>query len=293
MRFSDLQSFLNHSAVPGLPRGPEEMEVPILCYHRVVPDGAEDCIWTLGLAEFQGQIEWLASGGYQTISLRDLHRWQTQRARLPANPVVLTFDDGQEGFLERVAPILLEHNFRATLFLIAGMLDQKIHLTGGPPFRTLAAQEVTQLAEAGFDIQSHGLYHRDWTRLGAEQVHEEVAAAIPRLEELSGRPVQFVAYPYGRWTPRVRDLVEAAGILGACTTEPGTNPFHQDRFLLRRNVVLGRYAQRLLPWLRRQLRGIYRRVYRPSPSSPSVSFTGASPSTLPVKPPYGEVVREK
>lgn len=239
----------------------QDLRVPILCFHRVVPEGMEDCVWTLGLKQFERQIQGLAARGYQTISLSDLCRWQSQQAGLPSKPLILTFDDGQEGFLDRLAPILSQYRFRAALFLIAGMLGKEVHLEGGPPFRVMAPKEVAALAAAGFEIQSHGLYHRDWTRIEEEELREELTEPVRILEDLTRRPVQFLAYPYGRWTVRVRELVESAGFWGACTTDPGTNALHQNRFLLRRNMVLCRKGRWLFPWAVNRAREIHARLF--------------------------------
>jgi hypothetical protein len=50
--------------------------------------------------------------------------------------------------------------------------------------------------------------------------------------------VRFWSYPFGRWSMEVRAHIEAAGFVGACTILPGRNDFRQDRFLLKRNLIL-------------------------------------------------------
>lgn len=41
------------------------IRVPILCYHRVVPEGMEDCVWTLSIKEFERQMRRLAARGHR------------------------------------------------------------------------------------------------------------------------------------------------------------------------------------------------------------------------------------
>jgi len=45
-------------------------------------------------AEFEAQLAWLRSQGYQGIRLADLVYNLTQGRPLPEKPVILTFDDG-------------------------------------------------------------------------------------------------------------------------------------------------------------------------------------------------------
>src|SRR5436190_10813948 len=87
-------------------RGNSCVEVKILCFHRVVLDGKQDSVWTLGVGEFQHQIRRFAESGFHSISLTDLYNWQTASKALPAKPFVITFDDGHEGFSEFAAPVL-------------------------------------------------------------------------------------------------------------------------------------------------------------------------------------------
>jgi peptidoglycan/xylan/chitin deacetylase (PgdA/CDA1 family) len=221
--------------------------VRILCYHRVVADGYQDCEWSLGARDFERQIRQFAADGFQPISLEDVHNWQTESRPLPARPLVLTFDDGHEGFLEFAAPVLSKYNFRATIFVLAGQLGKQVHLRGGPPFRIMSRHQVATLTRSGFEIQSHGLDHSIWTLMTPKEIANELAQSAEILKEISGRPVKFAAYPYGVWSPQVRDAVEAAGYLGACTTMPGLNHLCQDRFLWKRDMVLNRKGC-LLAW---------------------------------------------
>ncbi|MBI4463149.1 MAG: polysaccharide deacetylase family protein [Acidobacteria bacterium] len=238
------------------------LRVPILCYHRVVPEGKQASLWTLGSQEFEQQLRRLAQSGHQTISLQALCQWQEGRATLPSKPLILTFDDGQEGFSEWVAPVLQKYRLGATLFLIAGELGKDVVLGGEPAFRVMSREEAGALARAGLDIQTHGLHHPDWTQIGPAEVEDELRESARILEGISGRAVKFFAYPYGCWNREVRDLAESLGFAAGCTTMPGHNGVDQDRFLLRRHLVLNRRRRCLLPWALYRTRELASRLRR-------------------------------
>src|SRR5439155_1557510 len=67
-------------------------ELPILNYHSV---GAAADDYTVPVAAFEEQLDWLASHGFHTVSLHDLAEWRQRRAPLPDKAIILTFDDGK------------------------------------------------------------------------------------------------------------------------------------------------------------------------------------------------------
>ncbi len=225
-----------------------QMKVPILCYHRVVPSHLANSPWTLTVDQFERGIRRLRERGFHGISLQELRDWQKNLSPLPPKPLVLTFDDGHEGFIERIAPVLQKHGFQATIFLIAGRMGQDAGLVGAT-FRIMGHEEVRALAAMGFDIEGHGLVHGDWTRMNLSEVQNEIAGSAKIIEDVAGRRPRFIAYPYGKWTKAVRNLVESLGFKGACTTEPGSNGPDQDPFQLKRDLVLPANAGSARAWI--------------------------------------------
>jgi peptidoglycan/xylan/chitin deacetylase (PgdA/CDA1 family) len=212
--------------------------VPILAYHRVVPEPDEKSGLTLGVNEFKRHVDYLASRGYQTISLTDFHNWQSSLSPLPPKPVILTFDDGYAGFLDHVAPILAKHGFSATIFLLAGRIGREVRWEGHRPLGIMSREEAAELARRGFDIQGHGVEHHDWTSIEPDAVREELTGSARIIEEITGRPVRFFAYPLGHSTAGVRELARSLGYCAGCTVRPGRNTFFQDSLLLKRDLVL-------------------------------------------------------
>ena len=228
------------------------IELPILCYHRIVPDGAQDSVWSLGVSAFQKQLERLRNGGYQSISMHTLTESRAGRATLPPKPILLTFDDGDERLPNYAAPLLLQYGFSATFFVVAGELGNTLRLDGGPPLQILSRRAVIDLSQQGFEIQSHGLRHSDWTMLNDKLLQKELVDSAAILEDLTGIAVRYLAYPYGQWSRKVRDRAERVGYLGGCTTLPGRNGSNTDMLLLRRTLVLNRKGRSFLPWARYQ-----------------------------------------
>ncbi len=64
------------------------------------------------------QLKWLTDNGYYYPSWFELRAYIDGTHSLPAKSVVLTFDDGQYGFLDYGIPLLEKYKVPATAFLI-------------------------------------------------------------------------------------------------------------------------------------------------------------------------------
>lgn len=228
------------------------LRIPILAYQRVSSDAGAERGLTVAVGNFSRQMALLARRGYQSVSLDDFRQWQTSLRPLPPHPVILTFDGGCREIREHVAPILKGHRFRATIFVRAHKAAESVAGDGQGDPAIMEPEAIKELARMGFDIGVEGLTHSDWTQVSVDIVRRELSESRRIIEQIVGQPPRFVAYPGGRWTSAIRNLIEASGFWGACTQDSGLNGFHQDRFLLKRNLILpGTRSSRLGRLLRR------------------------------------------
>ncbi|MBO0686667.1 MAG: polysaccharide deacetylase family protein, partial [Candidatus Dormibacteraeota bacterium] len=133
-----------------IPRGQPSVNVPILEYHyvRVNPNPTDQIGFNLSVtpADFAAQMAWLAGHGYHPIDLRDLRAYFAGQVDLPAQPVVLSFDDGYSDFYTAAWPVLSLHHFKAVSFVIPGFLGGMNYMTPG---------QLKVLDGAGIEIGSH------------------------------------------------------------------------------------------------------------------------------------------
>lgn len=144
---------------------------------------------------------------------------------------------------------------------IAAVLEQLGALAGHPPpdpaRRMLTAGELQELAASPLlTIGAHTRRHPWLATLRAAELEEEVAGSRRDLEELLGRPVLQLAYPFGARASFDGRAVRAARLAGfalACTTFPDPQVAGTSRFRLPRRQVLDweaeRFAAELAAWL--------------------------------------------
>lgn len=253
----------------------------ILMYHQVV-EGRPPNIHAVSAAEFARQIKWLREAGYRSINLDD---YWSALGKDRHRTVAITFDDGYRDFLTVALPILREHGFVATAFLIAGMMGKCRDWPDGadascPPFLTWA-----QAREAGRDnvrFGSHSMTHPDLTTISAAMLEAELSESRRLIEQESGMPMIAFAYPYGRENARVRRLVRETGYRLACTGPvghagaPGNDIFQLKRVTVLATDALDDFAQKVQGNLRRRFTW-YARLLR-SRLNNHLTRRGATPS---------------
>lgn len=150
-----------------------------------------------------------------------------------ASPALaVTFDDGYRDTLTTAAPLLCARGIPFTVFVPPEHLASPGRLyLDGPALRELARMP-------GVAVGAHGARHVPLTRLGDEELAEELSSSRRRLEDFLGAPVAAMSYPFGLVDARVRDAARAAGFSAAGTSVYGTNAPGRDPLLLRRTEAV-------------------------------------------------------
>jgi peptidoglycan/xylan/chitin deacetylase (PgdA/CDA1 family) len=211
------------------------MNLPILMYHHLLLAQPQDQLGVT-LPAFTGQIQWLASHGYRTVTLAQLAQACAGSIRLPRKPVVITFDDAYQASLELAQPILSEAGFSATVFVVSHAVGKNNFWDPGQ-VQCADAGQLRQLAGQGWEIGSHSQTHAHLPRLDDRALAAEVLGSRLDLEQVLGAEVLTFSYPYGEWDPRVRAAVASTGYQSACATSPQTASVTADLLALRRVYV--------------------------------------------------------
>ena len=211
------------------------VSLPILMYHRInvvtSSTPAASQALTVHPADFERQMRWLKRHGYRTVTQREVFDALFRGRPLGPRPILITFDDGYRDVFYRASPVLERLGFRATAYVISGRISR-----GDPSFLTWPLLKA--LEERGVEIASHTVHHRDLTSLSAHDALAELTQSRRVLERELGHPVQWLAYPFGRFDARVEELARRAGYVLATTTQPGVRQSAQAPLALRRLRVL-------------------------------------------------------
>lgn len=195
--------------------------------------------------EFHDRMRWLADR-HAVVSLADA----AQGKGLDADGLnlVLTFDDGLKEHHTVAAGVLDALGLPATFFVPTGALDlvgkqaaefSRSGLGRSRTFEFMSSVDVHELAaHRSFAIGGHTFSHCDLG--GAADFDVELVAPRRVLEEITGHPVRWFAYPFGSPTHVSASAVTAirsAGYEAAFTIVPSFWSRNSDPFLLGRDAL--------------------------------------------------------
>lgn len=183
--------------------------VPVFQYHYVGPshDRARQAL-SVSVAEFEREIKYLADQGFEPVPL-GYFPYALAGAKGPAGgrPVLLTFDDGYIDFYMNVFPILKKYNFHAVSFIPTGKIGDGYYMNW---------QQIKEIGATGLvDFEAHSVGHLDLTKLSRERLDYELSQGKKVLEEKTGHPVFYLAYPYGVSSSLVVEEARRLGYVGA------------------------------------------------------------------------------
>lgn len=207
---------------------------PILMYHRVEVPPADADDFRLNLTVhpeiFGGQMDYLVSAGYTSITLADWVRAMAGDADMPEKPVVITFDDGYIDAYTEAFPRLQARGLVGTFFIVPTFLEQWGYMSWG---------HLAELHNAGHEIANHSMTHADLSRLDRAGLEAEIIGAADAVEQTLGfRPKTF-CYPFGRYNQLALTVVQAGGHTAATTTRFGLRHNYFARYGLERVRIPG------------------------------------------------------
>ena len=199
--------------------------INVLMYHQVgkfaEPTAHRACYCDTD--RFRAQMAYLKYAGYRVISLKQAYEALFEEGALAKRSVVLTFDDGYQNFIDNAYPILQEYGYPSVLFAISGLLGQPARWLdgGGLNAPLMPASTLRELRTGNVEIGAHSINHVRLSRVSAEQSWIEIAGSKAALEDVLGAVVDWFAYPFGDYSPNVRDAVIRAGFKAAVTCSRG------------------------------------------------------------------------
>ena len=169
-------------------------QVPVLCYHHIKEfTGKERPVtkdYIVPPAAFSEQLKSLADSGYQTILPEAYNNYLLYGTPLPAKPVMITFDDTDEEQYTIGAAEMAKYNFKGVYFIMT--------ISIGRP-RYMNREQLKDLSDNGHVIACHTWDHHNVKKYGGEDWVAQLEKPKAKLEEITGKPVEYFAYPFGLW----------------------------------------------------------------------------------------------
>jgi len=240
--------------------------ITVLTYHDISADPGADP-YTLSRSRFVSHMDYLQQNGYQPISLAQLEEYRKHPQRMPAKPVLLTFDDGLSSYYEFVVPVLKTYRFPSVAGVVTGWLDGK-NLPSeyhGKLMTWDQLRELSRLSLVEIVTHTHDLHHgiqsnpqgsqeaasvtRQYLtaekRYEAEEVYRlrvkiDMQHSINRLQKELGVKPLGVVWPYGMYDKVLSDAATELGLHYQFSLDSGPTTLsdlpHVNRIMLMRDT---------------------------------------------------------
>ncbi|MDG5814766.1 polysaccharide deacetylase family protein [Chitinispirillales bacterium ANBcel5] len=183
---------------------------PGLLFHSIVPKTG------IGLSQlsckcFSEFLTLLKSQNKHTVSVSDLR----ESIHSINDSVALTFDDGLEDFYTHAFPLLEEKNMKATLFPVASFIGKEVKWDVFGKKRHVSKAMLREISDRGHCIGSHSLTHANLIWLGSKMLKQELLASKQILEDITGKEIDCISFPFGGWNARVWECAKEVGYKSA------------------------------------------------------------------------------
>jgi peptidoglycan/xylan/chitin deacetylase (PgdA/CDA1 family) len=199
----------------------------VLCYHGVGPISVTEDPLRLFVSRqlFSRHLDVIQRLGYELLTVTEL--WRLVQSGSDAwGKAAITFDDGLVRTAQEAVPVLLERGVPCSMFVSTGLLGKPHPDLDGAMIMT--PSEVVELAAAGVEIGAHSVDHVRLDELSHADALDQLRRSRTVLEDLLGKPVTSMAYPYGRASEQTIRAAGEAGYEMACVCD-GPGPWQPLR----------------------------------------------------------------
>lgn len=204
--------------------------IPVLYYHSV-KESADNEV-TISPEMLKAELKYIHDEGYVTLTISQVKAYILNESPIPEKSILITFDDGYMDNYYSAFPILKEFNMTATIFCITSELDGSYYLS---------KEAIREMSAYGIDIESHTLTHPHLNKLSYDQQLVELVASKKTLEEITGKEISSLAYPYGDFNDDSVKATKEAGYTLGFTTKLGLSDRNDNPLTLDRIYISSEY----------------------------------------------------
>ena len=212
--------------------------VAILMYHSIAASSTASLRdLTVDPSQFDEQLAALRGAGARLVGVDEVPGLLAGHAHADGGPTVaITIDDGLADVATDALPVLARYDAPATLFVPTAFVGASAGWLRGEEARRpmLEWSALTELADAGMEIGSHGHRHLAADVNDPELIRADALRSRAELQDRLGREIRSFGFPFGYGPPAARAAVRRAGFAQACVVADLPAQAGDDRFALPR-----------------------------------------------------------
>jgi peptidoglycan/xylan/chitin deacetylase (PgdA/CDA1 family) len=207
--------------------------IPILCYHQIRDWKHEDSRmardYIMPIDNFKDQMKVLHDSGYHTILPDQLYDYLVYGSPLPTHPVMLTYDDTDEDQYTVAKPVMDQYGYKGVFFIMTVSIGKNHYMS---------KDQIRELSQAGHVIGSHTWDHKNVKKYEEADYVTQIEKPTKQLREITGKKIDYFAYPFGLWRPEAIPHLKEHGFRAAFQLYAPNDP-NDPLYTIRRIIVAG------------------------------------------------------
>lgn len=234
--------------------GDNFVSLPIIMYHQITDKNSKADKYVVTCEQLESDFKYISENGYTAITAEELYKYVSEGSDLPKKPIIITFDDGCESFINYAVPLLEKYELKAVMSVVGSFADKFTTVEDhNLRYSCLNWDEITELTQSGrVEIANHtyDMHSNSGGRKGAskkagesdENYKAALISDITKMQDLTfkytGRyPITFT-FPYGAMSKNSRSIISDMGFNVIFTCEEKVNRITSKTDCL---LGLGRY----------------------------------------------------
>ncbi|MFA5187964.1 MAG: polysaccharide deacetylase family protein [Patescibacteria group bacterium] len=210
----------------------EKVFLPILNFHHIDKAPANlsavDKSFYIEPAKFEDILNKLIAADYRPVFTSEIVNG-LKDLKIPDEKIIaITFDDGNEDFYTQAWPILQKLKIISNIYIMTGVKGKS----------WLTPEQIIELDKSGLvEIGSHTVYHQKLTKITSTEALKELINSKKSLEDLLGKEINIICYPFGLYNQQIEDLAQKAGYEAGLTFDQDAWQNPDNLFELKRISV--------------------------------------------------------
>ena len=214
------------------------VEIPIIMYHQISENKSIWGDYVIPLSVLEEDFIYMKHNNINPISFEHLQLFAEKGTKLPENPIIITFDDGEKSFLTKVLPLLEEFNFPANINVVGSLVelytqngdtDDRYAYLNENDIKNLVKNELVTIGCHSYNLHSlsgrrgmgklYGESEEEYKNL----INNDIDKFNSVFEKITGAKTNIIAYPYGIKNEALKNIVRKNGFDITLTCREGTN----------------------------------------------------------------------
>ena len=207
-------------------------KIPALSYHNVRTYSSQNPAYFISPERFEEHMKRLKEAGYRSVLPNQVEEVFQEGKVIRDKSLIISFDDTRADHYLTAAPILEKYGFRGTFFIMTVAIGKSGYMS---------KEQIRELADRGHAIGLHTWDHQDLRKILPNQWHIQIEKPKADLEEITGKKITALAYPFGLWNRAVILQIQQRGLRSAYQLGGKSDPVYPV-FSLPRILVPGNWS---------------------------------------------------